>query len=228
MTDPKTVCMAIDFDPNNPFPLLASGTYTLAEAQAHARLVDAWLGLQAEAIEAELVIRKKMTGIFEDAQAWIGLPVQSMLTPYVELRTMLHELAPQAGTRVVDLGAAYGRMAWVIAKHHPGVEFIGYELVAERVREGLRAGAGMQLIQADLSLSSFRMPEAEIYFIYDFGSRDAIEKSLQDLRVIAGSRPITVVGRGRASRDAIERSHPWLSQIIPPRHTAFYSVYRSG
>ena len=55
-----------------------------------------------------------------------------------------------------------------------------------------------------------------------------IEKTLNDLRGIALRRPIAVVGRGRASRDAIERHHPWLSQVVPPSHHGIYSIYRSG
>jgi hypothetical protein len=84
------------------------------------------------------------------------------------------------------------------------------------------------MIQADLNSPDFAPAPADIYFMYDFGSRDAIEKTLHDLREIAKTRPITVVGRGRSSRDAIELRHPWLSQVTQPLHTKNYSVYRSA
>ena len=40
--------------------------------------------------------------------------------------------------KVVDLGAGYGRMGLVIAKHYPTLSFWGVEYVAERVAEGNR------------------------------------------------------------------------------------------
>jgi len=155
-----------------------------------------------------------------------------MLTPYLEIRSLLEFLKPLEGTTIADLGAGYGRMAFVIGTHFPNIHFIGYELVHERVEESHRCleprgFKNVQMIEADLSSPEFRPISADYYFIYDFGTRDAIEKTLQDLRTIAQTRAITVIGRGRASRDAIERSHPWLSQIIPPHHTRNFSIYQS-
>ena len=122
-------------------------------------------------------------------------------------------------------------MGWVMARHFPNVNFIGYEFVKERVEEVRRCWKGthstFKILVADLSTIDFAPAAAEYYFIYDFGSRQAIEKTLQDLRKIAQERPITVVGRGRASRDAIERQHPWLSQMNAPEHFGNYSIYRS-
>src|SRR4051812_41139061 len=123
------------FDPKNPFPLLASGSHTYAEAQLHAEHVDTWLGLRTYEVEASLEKRKG------DAhqQLWIGLPIVSMLTPYTELREILERLGPKAGESAVDLGAGYGRMAFVLARHYPGTDFLGYEFVTERVKESRRA-----------------------------------------------------------------------------------------
>jgi hypothetical protein len=81
---------------------------------------------------------------------------------------------------------------------------------------------------ADLSDLAFRPLAAEFYFIYDYGTPRAISKTLEDLRVIAQRQAITVVGRGRSSRDAIEREQPWLSQVMKPEHHGHYSIYRSG
>ena len=222
-----------EFRPENPFPLLAHDAYTLEQAQSHAREVDAWLGLVTEPIESELLARSQARGREQDVEKWIGLPVQTLLTPYLEIRSMLDALAPQDGSTVVDLGAGYGRMAWVIGAHYPAVRFVGYELVAERVQESLRCLArssysNVQMIEADLSAPEFQLPEADSYFMYDFGSRSAIDQVLRKLQNIATRRPIAVIGRGRSSRDAIERSHPWLSQVVFPFHTRNFSIYRSG
>jgi hypothetical protein len=229
------------FDPQDPYPLLLSPEdATYAEAQLHAAEVDRWLGLETERIECELVTRGRAT---PDQQLWIGLPVQAMLTPYTELRSMLARLAPLPGQTIVDLGAGYGRMGLVIARHHPGVRFVGYEYVAERVNAGglaiaeqlamsssraeLRAEMYIELTQSDLAAPGFAPIPADTYFIYDYGTRAAIEKTLQDLRALARTRALTVIGRGRASRDAIERDHPWLSQVREPEHLGHYSIYRT-
>ncbi|MCM2324247.1 MAG: class I SAM-dependent methyltransferase [Oligoflexia bacterium] len=216
------------FDPTHPFPLLPEGSHSYPEAQAHAEAVDAWLGLRTAEIEAELAVRPRPEG----QQLWIGTPTRVFLTPYTELRLLLDRLAPGAGTTIVDLGAGYGRMGFVLGVHHPGVRFLGYEFVEERVKEGQRGLArwtypGIELRQADLAAASFLPEPADFYFIYDYGTREAIEKTLGDLREIARLRPLTVIGRGRASRDAIERRHPWLSQVVPPRHFGHYSIYRT-
>jgi hypothetical protein len=221
----------IPFDPQNPFPFLAESA-SYKDAQKHSAEVDAWLGLQTE--ETEKKIQSISSGMdIRDEQLWVGLPVKTLLTPYTEIRTLLAQLDPKAEQRIVDLGAGYGRMGFVIGRHFPEVHFMGYEIVSERVDEANRCLKKLnypkvQMRVADLSAPDFKPLEADIYFLYDFGSRAAIEKTLFDLRGIARNRSIQVVGRGRASRDAIEREHPWLSQVHPPRHYDHYSIYQSG
>ncbi len=233
----------LDFDPNDPFPLVPEERYSYAQEQMHSARVDEWLGLRTSDCEARIsnahslahsLAHTQTHSPLLDQNLWIGLPVQTLLTPYLEIRRVLDRLGLEPGSRVVDLGAGYGRMGFVMARHHPETEFIGYEYVSERVIEGQRAiertrsPQGIRLLQADLKSVDFMPVEAGAYFIYDFGSRVAIEKCLQDLRRVARTRPIQVIGRGRASRDAIERKHPWLSQVISPIHGRQVSIYRSG
>ncbi len=222
------------FDPKEPYPHRPLDEVPYAEAQAHSDQVDQWLGLQT--VEIEKALSKGSLGSVAPEKAhqlWIGLPVKSMLTPYTELRFLLEYLKPEPGQAVVDLGAGYGRMGFVAGSHFQGVRFVGYEFVPERVNEGRRclgrfSFPGVELLQADLESPEFSPEPAEYYFLYDYGTRRAIEKTLLDLQRIAQSRPITVVGRGRASRDAIERAHPWLSAVVTPEHFAHFSIYRSA
>lgn len=221
--------MAVPFDPADPFPLLADPFADYAGARRHAEEADAWLGLRCAQIEAALP-RDRLAR--EDRQLWLDLPLPSLQTPYVELRALMARVAPPPGSTVVDLGAGYGRLGFVIARHHPGVAFTGYELVAGRAGEGMRClaahGSGAARLEvADLADPEFAPRDADVYFLYDYGTRAAIAKTLADLRAIARRRPIVVVGRGRASRDAIERGEPWLSTIVPPEHFAHASIYRS-
>lgn len=221
--------MTLALDPDDPFPLADERLVDYAAAQEHAAEVDAWLGLRTEEVERSLP-RDALAATGQ--QLWLDLPVRGLLTPYTELRALMEHLKPAAGSLVVDLGAGYGRLGFVVARHCPGVSFLGYEFVAGRVGEGNRCleahgHAGSRLEQADLSSRTFRPVPADVYFLYDYGTREAIEKTLEDLRQVARTQPITVVGRGRASRDAIERRHPWLSQVVAPEHATHASIYRT-
>lgn len=226
-----------EFNSKVPFPLVPEEKYSYALAQAHSAKVDRWLGLETDKVEKELETKgcrlrapNSKKGVQE---LWIGLASKSLLTPYIEIRNILNNLNPQVGDTIVDLGAGYGRMGFVIARHWPGVKFVGYEYSGERVRATLKCYENLEknllkLVHADLSDPEFVPARAQFYFIYDFGSRNAIRKTLHDLRRIAKDGPITVVGRGRSSRDLIERQHPWLSKVVPPVHGPQSTIYRSS
>ncbi len=227
----------LNFNPNEPFPLLPENTFSYPEQKLHSAEVDHWLGLRIE--ETELSIRSSPPETHQGHETWAKLSPATFLTPYTEIREILTRLNLAPGELIIDLGAGYGRMAFVIARHFPKIRFTGYELVEARVLESLRClmllkstdptqFACIQLIQADLSDPHFDLPRARAYFIYDFGTRQAIEGVLEKIRKSAFTDPVIVVGRGRASRDAIERHHPWLSQVKEPRHFSHYSVYRSS
>lgn len=214
------------FRRDDPFPLLQPGEASYGEEKVHSAAVDHWLGIRVEVSEGEI----EDPG--DGAQRWLHVPVETFLTPYSELRRMLEVVKPTPGSLVVDLGAGYGRLGFVVERHTQA-RFLGLELVPERVSEGQRAlarfgAARAQLEVADLAALDFVLPEADLYFVYDYGTRAAIAKTLGDLRAIARRRPLTVVGRGRAVRDAIEREEPWLSAVVAPEHHGNFSVYRSS
>lgn len=212
----------LKFESRDPFPIVFESDHTYLEAQTHAAAVDHWLGLQTEQTEKRLAVEgcrsKAPTTSRESQQLWFGLATQNLLTPYTEIRSLLSLAKPEAGQVVVDLGAAYGRMGFVINRCHPGVSFIGYEYVGERVHEGRRSFKqhslqNADLEHADLSSAGFIPEIADIYFLYDYGTLKAIEKTLYDLKKIARLRPIVVIGRGRHCRYAIEARHSWLGKV---------------
>lgn len=221
------------FDPLDPFPLL-SDDFSYEESKVHAEQVDQWLGLRIFETELEIREQKKYMARSADEsfQYWTDFSPQVFQTPYLEIRQMLSRLNLRPGQTVIDLGAAYGRMAHVIGRHYPEVKFIGYEVVEERVRQGLSSlnlfnypFVSLQVV--DLTQSDFGLMPADFYFMYDFGDRRAIEIILDKLLEIAKTKSVTVIGRGRASRDAIERGRPWLSQVNTPKHFPHYSIYQS-
>jgi hypothetical protein len=214
------------FNPDDPFPLRS---VSYQEAQKHSEEADRWLGLNTAQLESAISLKYGQSKN-PDEQHWIGLPIQTLLTPYIELRIMLSILAPTQGVRVVDLGAGYGRMGFVLARHYPEVDFVGYEIIEERAVEAQRGFERHQCTRAKMicgDLSKTSPVLSDIYFIYDYGSRTAVLKTLEDLKKIANRRPIVVIGRGRLARDLIEQETPWLSQVTRPAHHGNFSIYRS-
>lgn len=227
----------VRFERRDPFPFKDEGTFSKSEAKAHAREVDSYLGLRIDAIEARLHSggskRPAPDASGEHQQLWFGLDPQDLLTPYLEIRSVLELIPRSISAHVVDLGAAYGRMGFVIERHFPHFTFTGYEYVGERVVEGAEAlkrfGARRaKLEHADLTSKQFRMPNADIYFIYDYGTPAAIEKTLHDLKRKAGEREILIVARGRNVRYAIESKHRWLEKLLPMASERAITVYRSN
>lgn len=216
--------MHFPFDPENPFPLVETYEGSYLEAKKHASLVDQHFGFQIEEVEATIASKHP--------HAWLGLEPQALLTPYIEIRYLLSKLTLNAGDTICDLGAGYGRIGLVLARHYPEVSFIGVESVLERAIEAGKVLAQhapkAQIIAADILHPHFQIPVAPFYFIYDFSSKRAdFEMLFPRLKMIAKLSPITVIGRGRATRDQIERAEPWLTQIHAPQNFGNFSIYQS-
>lgn len=220
------------FDPRDPYPLVDLATVPYASQKAHAAAVDAWLGFEVESVESRLERESASRELAREQ--WIGLAPESLQTPYVEFRAMIEAVRPlvtAAAPVFADIGAAYGRLAFVLHAHWPEVRFLGLELAAARVEEGGRVIARHALPRAELRMADVvtaPLPPADIYFLYDFGSLRSIQALLEKLRERARLAPVTVLGRGRATRDEIERRHPWLSGVVEPRHFGNFTIYRSA
>ena len=227
------------FNPEDPFPLLSrelGAAFDYESEKSHAETVDTWLGLQTEVVEQN--IRNRVGEIsFSSAartkEIWLGKSVQTFSTPYTELRSILEDLQPIDDETVIDLGAGYGRLAHVMNRHVPRAKFLGYELVEERQLEGQRIFDETELKNAKLVLgdvceTDFTEISARTFFIYDFGSREDVEHVLEKLKTLAKDKALKIIARGGRSRDAIEKLHPWLSQVVPPLHRGHYSLYRSA
>lgn len=199
-----------------------------ADQKADSEVLDRALGLDVEGVERVVRARYKNP---EGQEFWLQLDISSLLTPYGEFYEIIKAISPSQGDLWVDLGAAYGRLGFALSEAAPATRFLGFESVNERVMEGSKMldkhAPNAKLICQDISLRSWSPPIAHVYFIYDFGSRTAIAKIIEDLRLIAREHSITVIGRGRAVRDHIEQCAPWLSQVVSPVHRERYSIYRN-
>lgn len=156
-------------------------------------------------------------------QTWVGLHPETIQTPYAELIRICQKLELKTGEIVVDLGAGYGRLGIVLRELHPGVEFLGIECVPERVEEGKRVH-GLNLVQGDLTHSEFLPPEANHYFIYDFGKVSHIRDLLKKLSMIADRKKITITGRGKGIRSLISHEFLWLTPFHEEENFSLYSV----
>lgn len=171
--------------------------------------------------------------LHDGSQTWIGLDPQTLNTPYEELIRLCDVLKPLAGTHMVDLGAGYGRLGLILHESSPGVKFTGYELVKERVDEGNRVFQELKIpdavmITQDLTDKSFVIPDADYYFIYDYGKTAHIRETMKQIEAMADRIKFKVIARGKGSRSIIEHEHPWLSQVFDVHHEENFSIYSSG
>ena len=203
--------------------------------------IDNFLGFKINEIERELFLRAKALTpegnvhslghvLHHGNQTWVGLDPQTLNTPYEELKKMCDHLDPKAGSHMVDLGAGYGRLGIVLSILHPDVRFTGYELVSERVEEGARVFQEIgyelgELKTADLTSDEFKLPEAEYYFIYDFGKVSHIREILKLLEKLALKKNFKIIARGKGVRSIIDHEHPWLNDVYPVIREENFSIY---
>jgi len=205
------------------------------EEKAHAEHLDRVLGLRAaEGVEDFVSTEVQVATSGAPTQQWRGLALQSLLTPYTELRRILADLdARLSPGHLVEMGAGYSRFAHVLHACSPKWTYCGYEVVPERHAEAVRwrAARGLPSSRYDLQcvdLRSHPLPAADVYFMYDYSDRTSIETTISQMqdRARRGHRVI-VVGRGGLTRNIIEKSHPWLAAVVEPLHRARYSIYQS-
>ncbi len=201
---------------------------------------DQSLGLEVNRIELELL--KSARDLLPDgnvstwgkslheAQSWVGLHPQTLLTPYQELMWMCESVKDVKG-HVVDLGAGYGRLGIVMQQMLPHAFYTGVEIVKERVDEGNRVFELLgckkaRLIAADLATTTYELPMGDCYFIYDYGTLDHIRWSMGQLQNLADIHCFQIVARGSGIRSLIDAAHPWLHKV-EHAFEEYFSIYRT-
>lgn len=157
--------------------------------------------------EADLEMKRDNT-IKERLYEGAGVGVQSS---YSTLLTALREIHPQQGARIVDLGSGYGRVGLVVGLLRPDMEFVGYEYVPHRVQisndscERFGLQERVLFYTQDLSEKSFRIPDAEIYYMFDPFTRETYQHVLAQLVEVSRRQRIVIVTKGNARH--------WLQEI---------------
>lgn len=194
-------------------------------SQIHSRYVDQLLGFNILITEEQI-----NHSLYQGLESWDGLSADQLQTPYDELLLMTQFLQLHDDEHIVDLGAGYGRLAFIIAQQNPRVKFSGLELVSERVECGNRIFKqhdlpNALLIEQDLLKTELKEYAADVYFLYDFGQKEHLKIVLDQLDELAVKRDFRLVARGRGVRSLIHYSYPRFCHAIDPIHFETFSVY---
>lgn len=131
-----------------------------------------------------------------------GVGVQS---GYSTILLALHRIKAKSGNSLVDLGSGYGRVGLVCSLLRPDIDITGYEYVPHRVTVSNNASKSfgltdsLQFLVQDLSLQSFQIPDADIYYLYDPFTIETYRYVLKQIVEVSKRQKITVVTKGNAS-----------------------------
>lgn len=182
-------------------------------SQAHAKFLDRAFGFKISKVEIKLEQKYRSFYHAQDpsnrkahysgTQTWVGLHPQVLLTPYNDIYEALN-LLKTAGiepSKIIDIGCAYGRVAFVSNAVFPEARFIGYEVVRQRVSEANRVLNKLGLINAEVIMANvleedFELPSAQVYFIYDFSDIEDIDFILRKLRERPMADKLFLIARG--------------------------------
>jgi hypothetical protein len=148
-----------------------------------------------------------------------GVAVQS---GYSNIFLSLDKLNLKEGSKVVDLGSGYGRVGLIFALLRPDIHFTGYEYVSHRVEVGNRAASFFNLqdrltfITQDLSLADFKLPIANVFYLYDPFTEETYVFILDQIVELSQSQQVTIVTKGNASKwlEQIAQEHHWPDSIV--------------
>ncbi|MBD64778.1 MAG: hypothetical protein CME62_06200 [Halobacteriovoraceae bacterium] len=165
-------------------------------SKVHAKYLDKYLGFKIPKIEVKLqqkyrsydqsADQSNKKKHFEGTQTWIGLHPQALQTPYNDIYEVLESIKTHDIETVVDIGAGYGRVGLVTSAIFPKASFLGYEILSKRRDEANRVFKlhgldNCELVLQNVLEESFQLPDADVYFIYDFSELDDICTILDEL-----------------------------------------------
>lgn len=211
----------------------------IESAKSLSHEIDMSFGFKIAEIEADLLQKYRKISNKEDkdkefssSETWVGLHPDTLQTTYPELIKVFHYLKSRDINKIVDLGAAYGRLGLVGAALRPSASFLGFEVIAERSLEGQRIFTKLGLTAHELRNQnilddSFILPSADLYLIYDFSSPEDIRKILNKLSEKLFKEPFFIVARGEGVRSLIQNKYPEFFSCNGVLHEPTWSLYSS-
>ena len=219
-------------------------SFTLPEnmrEREHSKMIDHLLGFKILKIEQKLLKQYKpfymidednseKKSFNEDAEAWIGLHPQILLTPYSEIDKILSSIIRFDIKSITDFGCAYGRIGIVASVMFPKCKFIGFEIVSERAREAQRVldtldSSDHEIYAVNILDDEFELPKTDVYFIYDFGHVEHIKKILDKLVLMMNGHNFILVARGEEVRSIIQMYYPSFYVRHRPLHKRGWSIF---
>lgn len=179
--------------------VLNSQTYSRTKnlhARLHAKYLDKEIGFKVSKTEAKLLRKYRAYDKQNDdsnkkqhypgTQTWIGLNPNALQTTYNDIYDAFMILKEFNIEKVIDIGAGYGRVGLVMNSLIPKAQFIGYEIVKSRQLEGERIFEkygldNCQIINLNVLDEDFKLPQADIFFIYDFSELEDLGQILRKL-----------------------------------------------
>ena len=167
-------------------------------------------------LDRDMVVdHKEKERLYERA----GVGVQS---GYSTILLALNPLNAENGCKIIDLGSGYGRVGLVCALLRPDIDFTGYEFVPHRVEisnnacDSLGLQENLNFEVQDLSLESFKVPKADIYYLYDPFTKETYSYVLNQIVEMSKCMKVTVVtkGNGRAWLVDIAKENSWPDPIF--------------
>jgi len=149
----------------------------------------------------------------ERLYAGSGRGVQSS---YMTILSILGKLRLPVGAHLMDLGSGFGRVGLTAGLWRDDIQFTGYEFVGHRVEASNQAAKLMgidsrvRFVQKDLAMPDFKIPKADVYYMYDPFCVDTFRRVAGRLNQIAAEVPVTVVTKGDAGRLFISQATPGL------------------
>src|SRR5262249_42447177 len=148
---------------------------------------------------------------------YLPCPVDTVLRMVSQAEVQAHDV-------VVDVGSGVGRAAALIHLL-TGASVIGVEIQTHLLRasQELAARLGLSrlsLIRGDAVRLTAFLPIGSVFFLYCPFSGDRLDQVLDDLELIARTRPIRV-----CCVDVVLPARPWLSRV--PLPAGDLAIYRS-
>lgn len=151
-------------------------------------------------LDRDMEITQVKERLYEKA----GVGVQSGYSTILLALAYLEEKYGLAGKKIVDLGSGYGRVGLVSALYCEEMDFIGYEYVGHRVDVSNRAVRNLKLqeslsfITQDLSLTGFKIPKADVFYLYDPFTEETYQSVLKQIVEMSHNQRVIVVTKGNA------------------------------
>ena len=186
--------------------------------------VDLFIGFDIKTVEKGIEERNETNPFNTSAEEthlgqakWSGAnPSYGWSTSYNYLHSLYEYLDLQPGQRVVDIGSGHGRPGITLGFLYPESQYVGYEIVPERV-QGAQTIANdyelnnVQFIEQDMSAPDFKIAPADYYYMYDPVNDETLEFLIERMFEANGDNQFKIIlqpGGGGKYRDILMERFP--------------------